>query len=82
MDLWGGMDGPELLKLLDHLNGPECTPYTEPWDDDGTEDAQKQEFAYEIILATFFLSALKKITHQIYEKIEHLDEYVREEEAE
>ena len=41
MDLWGGMDGPELLKLLDHLNGPECTPYTEPWDDDGTEDAQK-----------------------------------------
>ena len=44
MDLWGGMDGPELLKLLDHLNGPECTPYTEPWDDDGTEDAQKYEF--------------------------------------
>lgn len=44
MDLWTCMDGPELLKLLDHLNGPDCTPYTEPWDDDGTEDAQKYEF--------------------------------------
>ena len=31
---------------------------------------------------TILFSALKKITHQIYEKIEHLDEYVREEEAE
>ena len=83
MDLWGSMDGPELLKLLDHLNGPECTPYTEPWDDDGTEDAQKYEFWdiwYQI--ETVLFSALKKITHQIYEKIEHLDEYVREEEAE
>ena len=33
-------------------------------------------------MLTFIFSALKKITHQIYEKIEHLDEYVREEEAE
>ena len=33
-------------------------------------------------IETVLLSALKKITHQIYEKIEHLDEYVREEEAE
>ena len=33
-------------------------------------------------MKTILFSALKKITHQIYEKIEHLDEYVREEEAE
>ena len=53
MDLWGSMDGPELLKLLDHLNGPECTPYTEPWDDDGTEDAQKYEFLYTKLQAKY-----------------------------
>ena len=38
------------------------------------------EISYQI--DTVLFSALKKITHQIYEKIEHLDEYVREEEAE
>merc|ERR1712062_114233 len=65
MEVWTHMNPNELRECLDYFNGAKCSPWTEHWDDDDATDDQ---------------NAVKKMTHQIYEKIEHLDQYIREEE--
>ena len=53
----------EYCELLKYLK-EECNPSTEDWDDDSAEGEQ---------------DALKKITHQVYSKVDELDKYIRDE---
>ena len=63
-DSWHGLDGDDLFELLDFFNSPQCNPYSVSWDDDGADSGQTD---------------LQKVTHQIYEKVENLDDFVRKE---
>ena len=47
-----------------HYLHTECNPVTEDWDDDASDEAQ---------------DALKKITHQMYDRVDELARYVRDE---
>ena len=50
--------------MFHHLH-QNCNPVVEDWDDDASDDQQ---------------DALKKITHQIHDKVDKLDKFIRDEE--
>merc|ERR1719262_1784473 len=50
--------------MFRHLH-QNCNPVVEDWDDDASDDQQ---------------DALKKITHQIHDKVDKLDKFIRDEE--